>query len=110
MYHASVETAVQVFMRSLSLLLVLPTAVLVAVCWSAFGLFWREQWICEKIWGMVSQYLYASKYMTINSRRARCLTLKTQFLVYSTKDKLGEEALVKIIRVEFSPVAVHNCT
>jgi hypothetical protein len=28
----------------------------------------------------------------------------------SNKDKLGEEALVKISRVEFSPVAVHNCT
>ena len=28
----------------------------------------------------------------------------------SSKDKLGEEALVKISRVEFSPVAVHNCT
>jgi hypothetical protein len=27
-----------------------------------------------------------------------------------TKDKLGEEALAKISRVEFSPVAVHNCT
>jgi hypothetical protein len=28
----------------------------------------------------------------------------------TSKDKLGEEALVKISRVEFSPVAVHNCT
>ena len=28
----------------------------------------------------------------------------------SQQDKLGEEALVKISRVEFSPVAVHNCT
>ena len=32
------------------------------------------------------------------------------FVTSRSKDKLGEEALVKISRVEFSPVAVHNCT